>query len=136
MKPDTERKKRYSAKLHERRKHLHAHVSKDLRKKLKVKRRSLLLHKGDTVRVMRGFSKGKQAKIIRVNYIKRRVYLEGITGKTARGKEVPYAFEPSNMLLLALETSDKRKDILAPAPKPTKPAVQPPKTSVKGETHG
>jgi len=50
---------------------------------------------------MRGFSKGKEATVIRVSYGSSKVYLEGISNRTARGKEVLYAFEPSNLLLLA-----------------------------------
>ena len=37
---------------------MNAHLSKELRGKLKSRKRSILLHSGDTVRVMRGPGKG------------------------------------------------------------------------------
>ena len=59
MKSDTERKHYHKEKKHRRKKRLHVHLSGDLRSKLKVKKRSLLVRKEDSVRVMRGPGKGK-----------------------------------------------------------------------------
>ncbi|VVC03643.1 50S ribosomal protein L24 [Candidatus Bilamarchaeum dharawalense] len=109
MKSDTERTKFYKEKIHKRKNRLHVHLSKELRGKLKVKKRSLLVHKGDTVRVMRGPEKGKEAKVGRVNVIMRTIFLEGITAKTAKGKEVPLAVQPSNLMLISLESTPERK---------------------------
>ena len=111
MKPDTERKKRYNAKLHKKKDFLHVHVSKDLRKKLKINTRSLLIHKGDKVKVMRGFARGKAGKVTRVNYIKVKVYVEGVTKRTARGKEVALGIDPSNLLLLETEMTKERQNL-------------------------
>jgi len=87
MKSDTERKIYYTEKLHRKKSRLHVHLSKDLRGKLKVKKRAILVREGDTVRVMRGPNRDKEAKVSRVSTVDRKVFLEGISTKTARGKE-------------------------------------------------
>ncbi len=113
MKSDTERKIYFTEKLHKRKNRLHVHLSKDLRGKLKVKKRAILVRQGDTVRVMRGPGKGKEAKVGNVNVIKRKVQVEGVVVKNLRGKEVPVSLEPSNLLLIALESTPERKEIFS-----------------------
>ena len=111
MKSDTERKKYYSEKLHKRKSRLHVHLSKDLRGKLKTKKRAILVRKNDRVKIMRGPEMGKEAKVARVNVNSRKVYLEGIAAKNSKGKEIPLALEPSNLLLIGLEPTEERKMI-------------------------
>lgn len=111
MKSDTERKRYYTEKLHKRRNRLHVHLSKDLRGELKAKKRAVLVRKGDTVRVMRGPSKGKEAKVGRVDVLRRKVFLEGVTVTNIRAKEMPLALEPSNLMLIGLESTKERKEI-------------------------
>lgn len=113
MKSDTERKIYFTEKLHKRRNRLHVHLSKDLRARLKIKKRAILVRQGDTVRVMRGPGKGKDAKVGQVNVIRRKVFLEGVTVKNLRGKEVPVPLEPSNLLLISLEPTNERKEIFS-----------------------
>ncbi len=113
MKSDTERKDYYTEKLHKRKNRMHVHLSKELRSKLKLKKRSVLVRKGDTVRVMRGPGKGKEAKVGDVNVVRRKVILEGVVAKNARGREIGIALEPSNLLLLALEPTKERKEIFS-----------------------
>lgn len=112
MKPDTERKKHVSAKIHQKKKNMHVHLSKDLRKEMKQKRRAIGVRKGDKVKIMRGQHAGKEAKVARVSVCDRTIFLEGFTRKTARGKEVPVPFQPSNLLLIALAESKERSLIL------------------------
>jgi large subunit ribosomal protein L24 len=113
MKPDTERKKYYTEKLHKRKKRLNVHLSKELRLKLKKKKRSLLVHKGDTVKVMRGPYFGKEAKVARVSTVNRKVYLEGVAVRNAAAKEIAVPLEPSNLLLTALESTKERKELFS-----------------------
>lgn len=113
MKPDSERKKYHKEKLHKRKKRLHVHLSKDLRAKVKAKKRSLLVRKGDTVKVMRGPNKGKQAKVSRVSTLKRKVYVEGIVQRTLRGREMPLPLEPSNLMLVGLESTKERRELFS-----------------------
>ncbi len=111
MKPDTERKKYHEEKLHKRKKRMHVHLSKTLRGKLKSKRRAIGVHNGDQVRIMRGPRKGKEGKVSRVSTVRRKVYLEGMTVRNARAKEVALPLEPSNLLLIGLEPTPERKKI-------------------------
>jgi len=125
MKPDTERKKRYSAKLHEKKDYLNVHVSKELKGKMKVKKRSILVNKGDTVKVMRGKYKGKTAKVGRVSHLKIKVYLEGLTVKNAKGDEKLIAFQPSNLMIMEVEPSSFREKLFKELPKPKKEVKKP-----------
>jgi len=113
MKSDTERKIYYTEKLHKRKSRLHVHLSKELRSRLKAKRRALLVRTGDSVRIMRGPGKGKEAKVGDVNTVRRKVFVEGIAAKNAKGREIPIALEPSNLLLIALEPTAERKEIFS-----------------------
>jgi len=124
---------------------MHAHLSKDLRGKLKTKKRAVLIRKGDRVKIMRGPEKGKEAKIARVNTVARKVFLEGIVVKNSKGKEMPLALEVSNLLLTGLEQTEERKKIFKeeafkkeekpkPAPAAQPPAPQTPKAETKAES--
>lgn len=111
MKSDTERKKYHTEKMHKRKKRLRAHLSAELRKKLKNKKRAILLHKGDRVKIMRGPQKGKEAKVSRVNTVRRKIFLEGVMVRNARGKEMVLPLEPSNLLIIGIEPTPERKKI-------------------------
>ncbi len=111
MKRDTERKKLAQAKKEKRKTLLHIHISKDLKKRMKAKKRSLLVRKGDRVRVMRGTFDGKEGKVLRVNYGRAVVFVEGISMKNAKGTEIPMPLQPSNLLLLDVNMSDGRKEL-------------------------
>lgn len=112
MKRRRERRKVFRGKLHRRRKTLHVHISRELREKLGVRMRSLLVNKGDTVKVLRGDNKGKSAKVARVSLLKRKIYLEGIAVRNRRGMESLIPFDPSNLMLTELKESPYRKEIL------------------------
>lgn len=139
MKPDTERKKHYKAKLHRKRNDLHVHLSKELRTKLKRKKRSILVRRDDRVKILRGPGKGKDGKIARVDVSKRKVFVEGITVKNAKAKEVLIPLEPSNVVLVSLEPTKERKELFSEEafkkPEKKKPEKKPekPKTEVKKE---
>jgi large subunit ribosomal protein L24 len=112
MKRRRERRKIYSGELHRKRAFLRVHVSKELKKGLKEKKRSVLVNKGDTVAVMRGAHRGKSAKVQRVSHAKGVVYLEGISMRNARGVENMVPFQPSNLKLTALKESAYRKTFM------------------------
>ncbi|MFH1393873.1 MAG: 50S ribosomal protein L24 [Candidatus Micrarchaeota archaeon] len=129
MKSDTERKHFHKEKKHKRKKRLSVHLSKELRGKLKVKKRSLLLRKDDSVRVMRGPGKGKEGRVTRVSVMKRKVYVDGVTTNTAKGREILVALEASNLLLISLEATEERKKFFSvdvfKKPKAEKPKEKP-----------
>ena len=131
MKSDTERKMFYQAKRHKRTKRLHVHVSKELKAKLKRKVRALLVRKGDKIKIMRGPGKGSTAKVVKVNHSKMKVFVEGIVHRTARGREMMVALQPSNLTLIELFKT-KEREILSTEAAFTK-APEKPKTVLKME---
>ena len=112
MKRRKERRKRYSGKTHKTKAFLKVHVAKELKEGAKLNKRSVLVNKGDTVKVMRGAHKGKSAKVQKVSHVKSLVYLEGITARNARGVENLVPFQPSNLKLTALKGSAHRNKFM------------------------
>ena len=115
----------YNAPLHLRRKMLASHLSKELREK--YKRRALPVIKGDEVKVMTGKLKGRTGKIGRVNLKKYKVYIEGITRKRTVGTEVQVPLHPSNLKIINLNLSDKRRIKILERKKGVKVAEEQPK---------
>lgn len=107
--PRKQRKRRYTAPLHRARKYVSAHVARELRAKLK--RRSLPLRKGDRVKVVRGRYAKHVGKITRVDLRGAKVFVEGALRKNAKGAEKLVAIEPSNVVILEADTSDKMRAI-------------------------
>jgi len=105
--PRKQRKYRYNAPLHIRRKFVSAHLSPELRNKYGI--RSIPIRKGDEVEVMRGSSKGLRGTVERVDLSKCKVYVSGITVKKADGSEVMRALEPSNLKIVNMNLDDKKR---------------------------
>ncbi|RLJ02769.1 MAG: 50S ribosomal protein L24 [Candidatus Aenigmatarchaeota archaeon] len=105
--PRKQRKYRYNAPKHIRQKFMHANLSKELRKKYNI--RSLLLRKGDKVKVMRGKFKGKISKVSKVDLKKLVVYLEDVKRKKVDGREVQIPIQPSNLQIVSAEFDDKKR---------------------------
>ncbi len=111
--PRKQRKARFEARLHERQHLAHAHISKELRAKLKTKRRSIEVRKGDRVKILRGEHKGKSGKVTRVDLNDLKIYVEGALHRKAKGNEVPAPVDPSNVVIVDADFGDKwRKKIL------------------------
>ncbi|MDO8427599.1 MAG: 50S ribosomal protein L24 [Candidatus Diapherotrites archaeon] len=106
-KPSSQRKFFYSKPLHLAKKNLSSHLSKELREKFGV--RAFTLHKGDTVEIMRGSFKGKKGKVHTVNYSQKNVIVEGIVRKKVSGQEVAVPLQASNLRLMELELTDKKR---------------------------
>lgn len=108
IQPRKQRKFRYTAPLHIRKKMVSAHLSKELRAKLATKRRSAPLHKGDKVKILRGDNKGKTGKVTNVDLMFLKAYMEGIVQRNAKGIEKPVALDPSNLLIMEGDFSKDR----------------------------
>lgn len=106
-KPSKQRKYVYNAPLHLRRKLMAAHLSKELREKYKL--RSLPVRKGDKVKVMRGQFKGVIGSVERVDLKNYRVYLDNVWIRKKDGSKVKYPIHPSNLMIVELNLSDKRR---------------------------
>jgi len=107
VQPRKQRKYRYNAPLHIKRKFLSAHLSKELRKK--YGKRSVPVRKGDEVKIMKGQFKGMKGTVTKVDLKKCKVYLEEIKVKKVDGSEVHRPIHPSNLMITKLNLDDKRR---------------------------
>ena len=105
--PRKQRKFLYNAPHHLRRKLVSAHLSKELKQRYKI--RSFPVRKGDEVEVMRGKNKKKRGKITRVDYKHYQVFIEGVTRKRTAGTETQIPFHSSNLRIVNLDMSDKKR---------------------------
>jgi len=105
--PRKQRLRLFNAPLHVRQKLMTAPLSPELRAKMGIKR--LPVRKGDTVRIVRGDWKGHEGKVVRVSLKKMRIYVEGATMKRADGTPRYYPIHPSNVMIIKLDLSDKRR---------------------------
>ena len=104
-KPGKQRKRLYQAPLHERYKHFSSPLSSELRASHKT--RSVPVRRGDTVRIMRGDSKGVEGKIIRVDRKNYRIFVEGVTREKVDGTTIPAPTHPSKVMITRLNLDDK-----------------------------
>jgi large subunit ribosomal protein L24 len=92
--------------------------------------KTLPVRKGDTVRIMRGDSKGFEGKVSRVDLKEYRIYMEGLTREKVDGTNIFLAIHPSKVQIRNLNLDDKyRKDLLGRKTAPEK--KQKPKATVK-----
>lgn len=105
--PRKQRKSRYQAPLHIRHKFMGAMLSPELREKHEIK--SIPIHLGDTVKVMRGDHKGTEGKVAVVNLTSMTITVDGVSVTKSDGTEVPRPVQPSNVMITKLETKDERR---------------------------
>jgi len=106
-KPNKQRKYRFNAPLHIRGSFLNVHLSKELRSKYGT--RALRVRTGDKVRIMRGQFKTQEGKVEEVNVKKLKVYISKIEHVKKDGSKARYPIQPSNLLLVELNTDDKER---------------------------
>jgi len=104
-KPSKQRYAYFNAPLHKRHAFFNARLSDELVKQYGVKR--LPVRKGDVVRILRGDWAGHEGKVVKVDYEKIRIYVEGVTLKRADGTPVYYPIHPSKVMIVKLDLSDK-----------------------------
>jgi large subunit ribosomal protein L24 len=95
-----QRKYRYTAPNHLRRKMVAVHIGRELRAKLGTARRSIQPRKGDKVKVLRGDHKGHTGKVFEVDLSALKIYVEGANSRTAKGVEKLVALDPSNLVIM------------------------------------
>jgi large subunit ribosomal protein L24 len=127
--PRKQRKYRYNAPLHTRGTFLHAHMSKELRAKHGI--RSLRVRVGDKVRILRGQFKAREGKVERVDLRTAKAFVSKIElVKKDGATKVPYPLDASNLQIVELDTSDKRRtEKLKARSAAAKPATKPAKKS-------
>jgi len=97
----------YNAPLHVRHRLMAAPLSDELVRQYGVAR--LPVRRGDTVLVVRGDHRGVRGKVIRVDLRRMRIYVDGASYKKPNGEVVYYPIHPSKVVIVELDTSDKRR---------------------------
>jgi large subunit ribosomal protein L24 len=106
-KPNKQRKYRFNAPLHIRGEFMNVHLSKELRQKYGI--RAIRVRVGDKVRIMRGQFKKSEGKVEEVNMKSLKVYISKIEHIKRDGTKARYPIQPSNLLLVELNTDDKKR---------------------------
>lgn len=106
--PRKQRKYRYNAPLHIKGTFLAAHLIKELRAKYGI--RNLRVRTGDKVRVIRGQYAGREGKVERVDVKTTKVFVSKVEFVKKDGAtKVPYPIDPSNLIIVEFDTTDKRR---------------------------
>lgn len=105
--PRKQRKFVFNAPLHIAREFMSAALSKDLRKK--YSKRSLIVRKGDRVKIVRGQFKSKTGNVTDVQISTGRIVIDGITITKKDGKKTAYLIHPSKIVMLELNLEDKKR---------------------------
>jgi len=106
--PKKQRKFKVNAPLHVRHKLVAAHISKDLR--LKYKKRSIPLRKGDKVKIMRGKFRGIIGDVERVDLRNYRIFVKGAEIQKKEGTpKVAKPIDPSKLQIITLNLDDKER---------------------------
>lgn len=108
--PRKQRRQVRNAPMHERKKYLKCRLDEFLQEEYGL--RSLVIKKGDLVRIMRGQFRDTESKVTGVSYKKGVVYLDNTTITKADGKEAAVPIHPSNIMLVKLELDDERKTLI------------------------
>ena len=104
-KPRKQRKYRLSTPLHIKHKFVHAHLSKELRKK--YSKRSIGLRKGDRVKIMHGGFRKHEGKVENIVLRKTRIFVSGVEITKKDGTKKLLALHPSNLTITELNLDDK-----------------------------
>lgn len=107
--PRKQRKYRYNAPIHIRKKFLGANLSKILRRQ--YKKRTVKVRSGDVVKIMRGRYKGQTGEITDVDVRKTKMYIKGIVRKKVSGTEVQIPINPSNVQIIELNLDDAKRGL-------------------------
>jgi large subunit ribosomal protein L24 len=108
-KPRIQRFRRFNAPMHLRQKFAHAHVSKELKQRLSLRKRAVQIRKGDTVKIMAGDNKGKSGKVTSVNLKTGKIFIDGVARKNSKNKDVLIPIYASNLYLTDLDLNDKMR---------------------------
>ena len=116
----------YQATFQTRSKQLGSALSKDLQKKYGKK--STRAIEGDSITILRGEFKGVSGKITKISKEKTSVTVEGVKKEKTKGDKFDVYIHTSNLVVTALNTSDKWRIAKLEGKDPKK------QTSVKQET--
>ncbi|MDE1811162.1 MAG: 50S ribosomal protein L24 [Candidatus Micrarchaeota archaeon] len=106
-KPRKQRFFRFNAPMHVRQHFAHSHIDDSLKAKLNIKKNSVEVRKGDTVKIMSGSARGTTGKVTSVNLRTGKIYLDSLTKKNAKGKEFGRPVGANNVYIIDMDLSDK-----------------------------
>ncbi|MBR9698883.1 50S ribosomal protein L24 [Candidatus Woesearchaeota archaeon] len=106
-KPRKQRKYRYLAPTHIKKRFFSAHLSKELREK--HNKRNMVVKTGDKVKVMRGQFKGHTGKVDKVDMKRMKVFVSGIELQKKDGSKLNLGVAPSNIMITELKIDDKKR---------------------------
>jgi len=107
--PRKQRKYLAKAPLHLKKKFLSVNLSKELR--AKMKKRNIVLRKGDIVKIMRGKFKGKKGKVNEIKMKRLKIYVEGIQVKKQDGSKANVPLRASNLQIIEMTDRGKIKSV-------------------------
>ena len=107
VQPRRQRKYAKNAPLHIKGNFLHAHLTKELR--AKYKHRTLRVHSGDKVRILRGQFKKHEGKVDKVDVKRTRIYVAKVEITKKDGSKARIPIHPSNVMILELNLQDKKR---------------------------
>ncbi len=106
--PRKQRKYRHNAPLHVKGTMLGCHLTKELRARHGT--RALRVRTGDKVRVMRGTFKGREGRVERVDVKAGKVFVTKVENVKKDGAtKVLYPLNPSNLMIVEIDMTDKRR---------------------------
>jgi len=105
--PRKQRKYRYNAPLHVKKKFVGSHLSVELRKK--YNKRNVAIIKGDKVKIVRGQFKNHAGKVEKVNIKYSKLIISGIEVSKKDGNKTTYPIDPSNVIITELNLDDKKR---------------------------
>ncbi|MBS3135339.1 50S ribosomal protein L24 [Candidatus Woesearchaeota archaeon] len=108
--PRKQRKYRFTAPIHVKRKFLSCHLASDLRKK--YARRNIVAVVGDKAKVVRGEYKGHSGKVELVNSRKGKISVSGIDISKKDGTKSNYFFAPASLVITELNLDSKNRNNL------------------------
>ena len=123
IKPNKQRKFRFNAPLHVKANFLNAHLSKELRQKYGM--RAVRVRVGDRVRIMRGQFKRQEGKVEEADIRTSKIFIAKVEHTKRDGTKARYPIEPSNVLIVELNTDDKKRFNKQKSAKPVKAAPKP-----------
>ena len=107
IKPGKNRKRRFNAPSHIRRKFLSAPLSPSLKSEYGT--RTMPLRTDDTVSVTKGDHKMSEGKILRVDMKRCKIYVVGITRTRMDGSTVQIPLRPENVMITRLNLDDNQR---------------------------
>jgi ribosomal protein uL24 len=109
-KPKKQRKERYTAPWHSRRKYVTARLAPDIVDKHGIKR--IPVCEGDTVYITRGAFRDSEGDVIAVDMKNLKLHIENITIEKVDGSAIQFPIPPSSVMITKLKIDKNRQAVI------------------------